>query len=100
VSAAHAVEAEVRLYDRLFDVDEPDGDKDVDFKDHLNPDSLKVVRAFVEPCVAETEPGETIQFERLGYYHADPEDHRHDQPVFNRTVSLRDSWKKRAGKTS
>ncbi len=90
---AHAARpVEVRLYDRLFNVPEPDGDKDVDFKSHLNPDSLQVVRALVEPGLAEAKAGDRFQFERVGYFYAEP-DSRPDAPVFNRTVSLKDSWK-------
>ena len=71
---------------------EPDGDKNVDFKSHLNPDSLKVVQALVEPCLAEAKPGDRFQFERIGYFYAEP-DSRPGAPVFNRTVTLKDSWK-------
>ena len=90
---AHAAKSvEVRLYDRLFNVPEPDGDKDVDFKSHLNPNSLKVVHALVEPCLAEAKAGDRFQFERIGYFCAEP-DSRPGAPVFNRTVTLKDSWK-------
>ena len=64
----------------------------MDFKSHLNPDSLKVVQALVEPCLAEAQPGDRFQFERVGYFHAEP-DSRPGAPVFNRTVTLKDSWK-------
>ncbi|MDJ0838432.1 MAG: glutamine--tRNA ligase/YqeY domain fusion protein [Acidobacteriota bacterium] len=94
VSVNRALSAEVRLYDRLFKDERPDGDKDVDFKDHLNPDSLKVVTGYVEPCVADDEPGSRYQFERQGYFISDPVDSDPDELVFNRTVSLRDSWSK------
>ncbi len=91
--AAHAAKpVEVRLYDRLFNVPEPDGDKDVDFKTHLNPDSLRTVQALVEPSLLEAMPGDRYQFERIGYFCADP-DSRPGAPVFNRTVTLKDSWK-------
>ena len=73
-------------------VPEPDGDKDVDFKSHLNPDSLKTIQALVEPSLLEAQPGERYQFERVGYFSADP-DSRPGAPVFNRTVTLKDSWK-------
>ena len=92
VPARAAKPVEVRLYDRLFNVPEPDGDKDVDFKSHLNPDSLKTIQALVEPSLLEAQPGERYQFERVGYFSADP-DSRPGAPVFNRTVTLKDSWK-------
>ena len=94
VSAAHAVRAEVRLYDRLFAVGRPDGE-DEDFKTFLNPESLRVEpEARLEPSLATAAPGAVVQFERLGYFVADRVDHRADQPVFNRVVTLRDSWAK------
>ncbi len=90
VSAAHAVGAEVRLYDRLFDVEDPSGD---DWLSHLNPRSLEVVRdAKLEPSLAQAASGSRWQFERLGYFCADPVDSRPGAPVFNRTVTLRDTW--------
>ena len=89
---ADAAPVEVRLYDRLFDVPEPDADKDVDFKTHLNPDSLKTATALVEPSLLAAAPGDAYQFERIGYFAADP-DSRPGAPVFNRTVTLKDSWK-------
>jgi len=92
VPAQAAKTVEVRLYDRLFNVPEPDGDKDVDFKTHLNPNSLQVVQALVEPCLAEAQAGDRFQFERIGYFYAEP-DSRPGAPVFNRTVTLKDSWK-------
>ncbi len=91
VSAAHAVEAEVRLYDRLFTHPDPDGVKD-DFKNHLNPHSLEVLTGCrLEPGLSDVRPGERYQFERLGYFCADP-DTRPGRPVFNRAVTLRDTW--------
>ena len=101
VSAAHAIEAEVRLYDRLFRVEDPldvaDGE---DWIDNLNPDSLEVrPRCWLEPGLAASAPGTTVQFERLGYFCADP-DSTPARPVFNRTVTLRDAWaniRKRGG---
>jgi len=92
VSAAHAVRADVRLYDRLYTEADPDaGDG---FLANLNPQSLVVVPdARVEPSLARAMPGERFQFERLGYFVADPET-RPDHPVFNRTVTLRDPWAK------
>ena len=90
---AHAAKpVEVRLYDRLFNVPEPDGDKEVDFKSHLNPDSLKTVQALAEPSLLDAKPGDRFQFERIGYFYAEP-DSRPGAPVFNRTVTLKDSWK-------
>ncbi len=89
VSAPHAVTAEVRLYDRLFTVEKPEQDER-DYLELLNPDSLQVTRAFLEPSLAETPAGEAVQFERLGYFCADP-DSSPGRPVFNRTVSLKDS---------
>jgi glutaminyl-tRNA synthetase len=92
VSAAHAVEAEVRLYDRLFDVEDPSGE---DWLTHLNPQSLEVVRAAkLEPSLARAAPGSRWQFERLGYFYADLLDCRSGRLVFNRTVTLRDTWAK------
>jgi glutaminyl-tRNA synthetase len=92
-SAQHAVRAEVRLYDRLFNIEFP-GAGDGDFLAELNPQSLEVVAdAFVEPSVASAEPGTRVQFERLGYFCVDPESTA-GRPVFNRTVGLRDSWAK------
>lgn len=83
---------EVRLYDRLFRVPQPDAEKDVDFKTHLNPDSLQVVSALAEPGLLTAQPGTHFQFERIGYFYADPNS-RPGAPVFNRTVTLKDSWK-------
>jgi len=97
VSAEHALPAEVRLYDRLFSVPDPEADlaEDETFMVHLNPDSLVVVeRAWVEPALADDPPGTRYQFERHGYFMSDPEDSGPDRLVFNRTVTLRDSWSK------
>ncbi len=93
VSVPHAKEAEVRLYDRLFNVPEPDTDPEKDFTEFINPDSLKKIKAFVEPSLTEAKPGEHYQFQRIGYFVVDP-DSRPGAPVFNRTVSLRDTWAK------
>ena len=94
VSAEHAQEAEVRLYDRLFSVENPDDvPEGGSFKDHLNPDSLKVVRGYLEPSVKDVRAEEKYQFERTGYFCIDP-DSKPGKPVFNRTVTLRDSWAK------
>ena len=93
VSARHAVAAEVRLYDRLFNVADPDDGSDgKTYQDHLNPDSRKVVRGWVEPSAAEVAPEHAFQFERLGYFVADRYDHAPGAPVFNRSVTLRDTW--------
>jgi len=95
VSAEHAVNAEVRLYDRLFNVPAPDGDKNIDFVEHLNPNSLEVLTySMVEPYLKNVKPGERFQFERLGYLCVDSKDSSEEHLVFNRTVTLRDSWAK------
>ena len=94
VSAAHAVEAEARLYDHLFTVPNPeDVPEGQDFLVHLNPHSLEVVRGWVEPSLADAPVESRFQFERLGYFCVDP-DSRPGRPVFNRTVTLRDTWAK------
>ena len=93
VSAAHAVDAEVRLYDTLFTVPKPD--EAPDFKSVINPGSLETVRGVkVEAALAEAAPEEHVQFERVGYFVADWKDHRPGRPVFNRSVGLRDTWAK------
>ena len=99
VSAAHALDVEVRLYDRLFDVDDPDRvPEGRTFLDHLNPQSLEVIDAAkAEPSLAGRQAGETFQFERLGYFCVDA-DSRAERLVFNRTVSLRDTWAKIEGR--
>jgi glutaminyl-tRNA synthetase len=95
LSVAHALPAEIRLYDRLFTVAEPDSDKDVDFCSYLNPQSLTVIQGWVEPAVRDAAPETRYQFERLGYFCADRHDHQAgDKLVFNRTVTLKDSWTK------
>ncbi len=95
VSALHALPAEVRLYDRLFTDPQPDGHKHRDFLDFLNPHSLEVVHGWVEPSVRDAPPETRYQFERLGYFCTDRHDHRPgERLVFNRTVSLKDSWAK------
>jgi glutaminyl-tRNA synthetase len=91
VSAVHAVDAEVRLYDRLFAVPEPDAAGD--FKSLINPDSLEVVNAKCEAALADARPEERYQFERLGYFALDP-DSTPEKQVWNRTVTLRDTWAK------
>jgi len=94
LSCADALAAEIRLYDRLFTVPEPDADREIDFCTYLNPDSLKVVQGWVESCVKDAAPETRYQFERLGYFCADRHDHRPGKPVFNRTLTLKDSWTK------
>jgi len=95
VSAAHAIDADVCLYDRLFTVEHPDGDKDTDFTTHLNPDSRKIIRECkLEPSLADLEPGRQVQFERQGYFCQDSVSSSPDRVVFNRVVTLRDSWAK------
>ncbi|MGJ7904720.1 glutamine--tRNA ligase/YqeY domain fusion protein [Lysobacter sp. 1R34A] len=93
VSARHAVAAEVRLYDRLFDVAAPDDDSDgKTYQDHLNPNSRRAVTGYVEPAAATAEREQAFQFERVGYFVADRYDHSAERPVFNRSVTLRDTW--------
>ncbi len=92
VSAKHAIAAEVRLYDRLFTVPDPAAADDV--MKHLNPDSLEIVNAQVEPSLGEADADSYFQFERLGYFCPDAADTTADKPVFNRIVTLRDSWAK------
>ncbi|HDZ04431.1 hypothetical protein LCGC14_0078370 [marine sediment metagenome] len=93
VSIEHAVKTEVRLYDRLFTDESPDTHKDKDFLDFINSDSLTVITGFVEPALKNAQPGDTFQFQRIGYFCVDP-DTTVDNLVFNRTVGLRDSWAK------
>ncbi|MEM6799509.1 MAG: glutamine--tRNA ligase/YqeY domain fusion protein [Planctomycetota bacterium] len=102
VDAATAVDCRVRLYDHLFGVPDPDKPSADDaaaattFLDNLNPDSLETLTAKAEPSLAASAPGERFQFERLGYFYADPIDSQPGAPAFNRTVTLRDTWGKRA----
>ena len=93
VSARHAKPAEVRLYDRLFTVEDPMAVEGKDFREFLNPHSLEVVTGYVEPDLAGAAPRSRFQFERIGYFCVDP-DSTPDKPVFNRTVTLKDSWAK------
>jgi glutaminyl-tRNA synthetase len=93
VSAPHAIEAEVRLYDHLFIASSPDDEED--FKSSINPESLKTLRpCYLEPSLKSAKPGERFQFLRLGYFCLDTKDSTDSLPVFNRTVSLRDTWAK------
>ena len=97
VSAAHALKAEVRLYDRLFSVENPSVDER-DFRELLNPDSLKVLtECYVEPSLADAKPLDHFQFQRVGYFNVDP-DAANGKLIFNRTVSLKDSWAKEMNK--
>ena len=92
VSVPHAVKAEVRLYDRLFSVEDPTEDKEKDFLDFVNPDSLEVITAYLEPSLKEAKLEERFQFQRIGYFCVD-RDSTADKLIFNRTVTLRDNWK-------
>ena len=96
VSAAHSLPAEVRLYDHLFVKENPnEAEEGKDFTDYINPDSLEILQnCRVEPHLANAKPGDRCQFERLGYFCVDTKDSRPDAPVFNRTVTLRDTWAK------
>ena len=97
VSATHAVAAEVRLYDRLFDIATPDDDSDgKTYVDHLNPASKRVIHGWLEQGLENVTPETVLQFERLGYFVADRHDHDAGHPVFNRVVTLRDVWAKAA----
>mgnify|MGYP000743029816 CR=1 FL=1 len=93
VSIAHAVPAEIRVYDRLFTDATPDAHKDKDFMEFINPDSLHVITGYMEPSVKTAKAGDRFQFQRLGYYTVDT-DSSADQIVFNKTVGLRDTWAK------
>lgn len=92
VSADNALPVEVRVYDRLFTTEQPDAEKDTDFLKFVNPDSLKVVTAYAEPALKEVKVGEPLQFQRIGYFTKD-EDSTEEKLVFNRTVTLKDSYK-------
>ena len=95
VSARHALDAEVRLYDRLFTVAEPDAEGD--FRNHLNVRSLERITAKVEPSLKDARPETRFQFERLGYFCLD-KDSSSAKPVFNRTITLKDTWAKEGQK--
>ncbi len=93
VSAVHGVPAEIRLYDRLFSVPNPDDESEGrTYRDHLNPESRRTVTGYVEPAAANAAPEQSFQFERTGYFVADRRDHTGARPVFNRSVTLRDTW--------
>jgi glutaminyl-tRNA synthetase len=100
VSVRHARKAEIRLYDRLFSVENPaDAPDGRDYREFLNPDSLKIVEGYIEPSLASARPEDRYQFERIGYFCLDAKRSRPDCPVFNRTVTLKDSWSKIEGKS-
>ncbi|RJQ14672.1 MAG: glutamine--tRNA ligase/YqeY domain fusion protein [Nitrospiraceae bacterium] len=94
VSAAHAIEIEARLYNTLFLKADPDDvEEGQDFRSNMNPDSLETLAARAEPCLSDAKPGDRFQFERMGYFCVDP-DSSGGKPVFNRTVTLKDTWAK------
>ncbi|MDP2088495.1 MAG: glutamine--tRNA ligase/YqeY domain fusion protein [Flavobacteriaceae bacterium] len=97
VTVKHALKAEIRLYDRLFTDEAPDAQKDIDFKEFINPDSLKIVNGFVEPSLRSAKIGNRFQFQRLGYFCVD-KDTDSENLVFNRTVTLKDTWAKISAK--
>ena len=99
VSAQHAVESEVRLYDRLFKVENPsDVEEGKTYYDYMNPDSLTITKGYIEPIVKDAKAGDTFQFERIGYFCVDRKHSQAGKPVFNRTVTLKDAWAKIAQK--
>ncbi|WP_228236620.1 glutamine--tRNA ligase/YqeY domain fusion protein [Allomuricauda sp. M10] len=93
VSIPHTITAEVRLYDRLFTDETPDGHKDKDFMDFVNPDSLEKITGYLEPSLKDAQVGEQFQFQRMGYFNVD-KDSTKEKMVFNRTVTLKDTWAK------
>ena len=98
VSCEHAFDADVRQYDRLFNDESPDGHEGVDFKEFINPDSLTILsNCKMEPSLSEAKSGDTFQFQRLGYFCADSVYSKEGAPVFNRTVTLKDTWAKLQG---
>jgi glutaminyl-tRNA synthetase len=99
VSAKHAVDCEVRLYDRLLTVEDPTIEKDKDYKDLINPNSLVIIsNAKLEPFVKSSKPGDRLQFERQGYFCVDAKHTTNKKLVFNRTVTLKDTWARTGGK--
>ena len=97
VSAQHAMDARINQYDRLFNHEDPAGQKDQNFKEFLNPDSLEIIEnCKLEPSLKEARPGDKFQFQRIGYFCVD-KDSKPGEPVFNRTVPLRDSWTRKSG---
>ena len=97
VSVKHAINAEVRSYDRLFSDEAPDGHKEKDFMEFLNPNSLEVINAFLEPSLQSASIGERFQFQRLGYFNVD-DNTTPDTLVFNKTVGLRYNWTSKQNK--
>jgi glutaminyl-tRNA synthetase len=98
VSAEHALRLPVRMFDRLFTEEKPDADRDRDFLDFVNPQSMDQTIVYGEPSLAELSPGQTCQFERVGYFCADTEDSQTGEPTMNQTVGLRDTRAGKAGK--
>ena len=94
VSVDKSVPAEIRLYDRLFTVEEPDNVDGRDFKEFINPESLKTITAYIEPAIKTARSEDRFQFERVGYFVADRYDYSSARPVFNKTVGLKDNWRK------
>lgn len=92
VSIKHAIPAEIRIYDRLFLIESPDTDKQKDFMEFINPDSLNIITGYLEPSLSETKPEEVFQFQRLGYFSVDKDSTLNKKLIFNKTVGLRDSW--------
>ena len=92
VSAQHALPVEVRTYNRLFTTEQPDAEKETDFMEYINPESLQVSKAFAEPSLKNAKVGDHYQFQRIGYYTLD-EDSSDEKLIFNRTVTLKDSYK-------
>lgn len=92
VSIKHAIPAEIRIYDRLFLIESPDTDKQKDFMEFINPDSLNIITGYLEPSLSETKPEEVYQFQRLGYFSVDKDSTLPKKLIFNKTVGLRDSW--------
>ena len=92
VSEKHAIPVDIRNYDRLFTVEQPDAEKDVDFLNFINPDSVTTIQGFAEPGLKDVAVGEPLQFQRIGYFTKD-QDSTDTQLVFNRTVTLKDSYK-------
>ncbi|WP_339919276.1 glutamine--tRNA ligase/YqeY domain fusion protein [uncultured Flavobacterium sp.] len=99
VSIKHAIEAEIRLYDRLFIDEAPDSHKEKNFLEFMNTNSLEIVKGFVEPGLASSTPGDKFQFQRLGYFNTD-KDSREGNLVFNKTVGLKDAWEEKGKKES
>ena len=92
VSAKHATPVDIRIYDRLFTTAQPDAEKEIDFMEYINPESLKTVQGFAEPSLKDAEIGENYQFQRIGYFTKD-RDSTAEKLVFNRTVTLKDGYK-------